>query len=438
MKPFLFFLCSASFITAARADALDPAAPASDVLSLSAVTDAVLADNPSIREAHAKWQAMKQRVPQAAAWQDLKIVGTTRVARFVDVSRNSFMDQALGVEQTIPLSGQNRSRERVAAAEALVALEEARRTELDVLAKARGAYFTLAKEQALLELNRADEAALKDFLISSRGRFGVGGQTQAEVLTAENEVARVGEREHDLMLVESEAETQLSVLMNRDPFSRLGQASEMPVEAEHADFPVAQLRGALLANRPEIAIALSDVARSKALRELAGREWIPDPALTVQTQRYNYAGQAISELDVGVSMDLPWLNGKKYRAGEREAASDEEAAQQALDGARIEALGLLRDQLEKIDTLSHHLELFEKHLIPNARQALDATRISYGSGGATFQDMITAQRTLWELESTAREHFADYQMALADLDALIGSDSGILTPATETTGPKSK
>ncbi len=395
------------------------------MLTLGAVTEAVLADNPSIREAHAKWEAMKERVPQAAAWEDLKVTGSTRVARFVDVSRNSFMDQALGVEQTIPLSGQNRSRERIAAAEARVALEEARRTELDVLAKARGAYFTLAKQEALLELNRVDESALKDFLESSRAKFGAGVQSQAEVLTAENEVERIDEQEHDLALAESEAETQLKVLMNRDPFSRLGNAVEMPVAAGHAAFSVEELRGALLANRPEIGMALADVARAKAEEELAGREWIPDPALTVQGQRYNDAGQAISELDIGVSMNLPWLNGKKYRAQAREAASEVEAAERALDGARVEGLGLLRDQLEKIDTLSHHVELFERQLIPHARQALEATRNGYESGGATFQEVVVSEQTLWELESAAHEHVADYQMALAELEAIVGSDSGM-------------
>jgi outer membrane protein TolC len=408
------------------------------VLNLSAVTEAVLANNPSIRGAHAKWEAMKQRAPQAAAWEDLKVIGSTRVARFVDIARNSFMDQALGLEQTIPLSGQNRSRARIASAEAWVALEEARRTELDVLAKARGAYFSLAKDTSLLELNRADEASLNNFLVSSQARFEVGGQGQAEVLSAENDVARIEEQQHGLALAESEAETQLKVLMNRDPFSPLGKAADVPVEVKHADFPVVQLRGALLADRPEIGTALAEVARAKAQEQLAGREWIPDPTLTVQGQRYNYAGQAISELDLGVSMNLPWLNGKKYRAEEKEAAGNLEAAEQALGAARIEGLGLLRDQLEKIETLTHHVEIYEKQLIPKARQTLEATRISYQSGGATLQDVALSERTLWDLESTVREHFADYQMALADLQAIIGSDDDIFNPAAETPHPKTK
>jgi cobalt-zinc-cadmium efflux system outer membrane protein len=438
MRPILSFLCSTLLITTLRAEAPNPGEPAPDVLNLSAVTEAVLANNPSIRGAHAKWEAMKQRAPQAAAWEDLKVIGSTRVARFVDIARNSFMDQALGLEQTIPLSGQNRSRARIASAEAWVALEEARRTELDVLAKARGAYFSLAKDTSLLELNRADEASLNNFLVSSQARFEVGGQGQAEVLSAENDVARIEEQQHGLALAESEAETQLKVLMNRDPFSPLGKAADVPVEVKHADFPVVQLRGALLADRPEIGMALAEVARAKAQEQLAGREWIPDPTLTVQGQRYNYAGQAISELDLGVSMNLPWLNGKKYRAEEKEAAGNLEAAEQALGAARIEGLGLLRDQLEKIETLTHHVEIYEKQLIPKARQTLEATRISYQSGGATLQDVALSERTLWDLESTVREHFADYQMALADLQAIIGSDADIFNPAAETPHPKTK
>jgi len=433
MRPVLLFFSSFSLITAALAETPNAGEPPPDVLSLSIVTEAVMGNNPSIREAHAKWEAMKERVPQAAAWEDMKVTGSTRAARFVDVARNSFTDQALGLEQSIPLSGQNRSRERMASADAWVALEETRRVELDALAKARGAYFSLQKEQALVELNRLDEAALKDFLESSRSKFGAGGEGQAEVLMAENEVDRIVEQQHDVTLAESEAETELKVLMNRDPFSPLGKAIDTPVEVEPLNFSVPELRGFLLENRPEIGMAQANLGLAKAERELAGRAWIPDPALTLQAQRYNYAGQAISEIDVGVSMDLPWFNANKYRAGTREAASDVVAAEQALDGARNEGLGLLRDQLEKIEALTHHVELYEGQLIPKAKQALEATRISYESGGTPLQDVVLSERALWDVESTAREHFADYQTALADLEAIVGSNANPNTPTSKTT-----
>ncbi len=37
-------------------------------LSLDAATNAVLAANPALKAAEKKWEAMKARVPQAAAW----------------------------------------------------------------------------------------------------------------------------------------------------------------------------------------------------------------------------------------------------------------------------------------------------------------------------------------------------------------------------------
>jgi hypothetical protein len=58
MRSILFFLCSISLITAARAEAPNTGEPAPDVLSLSAVTEAVLANNPSIRQARAAGAGM--------------------------------------------------------------------------------------------------------------------------------------------------------------------------------------------------------------------------------------------------------------------------------------------------------------------------------------------------------------------------------------------
>src|SRR5438309_8774764 len=116
----------------------------SNGLSLSEVTAAALANNPAIKETLRKWNAAKARIPQAAAWDDPRLGGESRVRRFVEVPPNAFMDQSLTVEQLLPITGKNLVRGRAAAAEALSVFEEVRRAELDVIAKARAAYFRLA------------------------------------------------------------------------------------------------------------------------------------------------------------------------------------------------------------------------------------------------------------------------------------------------------
>src|SRR5260370_35498897 len=93
-----------------------------------------------IHSAQAKWFAAKERIPQAAAWEDLKIGTNIVFGRFVSVPANAFTAQMVSIEQMIPLSGKNRSKERAATAEALGALEEASGQELDVMPKAKASY----------------------------------------------------------------------------------------------------------------------------------------------------------------------------------------------------------------------------------------------------------------------------------------------------------
>src|SRR5437870_5711454 len=97
------------------------------VLSVEAVLRNVLADNPSLKAARANWEAMKQRVPQARAWEDLRAGFDTVAGRFVSIPPNSFTDQKLMVEQPIPLSGRNLLRGTAAEAEPIASYGAFRR-----------------------------------------------------------------------------------------------------------------------------------------------------------------------------------------------------------------------------------------------------------------------------------------------------------------------
>ena len=45
-----------------------------------------------------------------------------------------------------------------------------------------------------------------------------------------------------------------------------------------------------------------------------GAPGLPDPAFRISGQQYNAASQALSEVDVGITFTVPWLNAGKYRA----------------------------------------------------------------------------------------------------------------------------
>jgi cobalt-zinc-cadmium efflux system outer membrane protein len=393
---------------------------ASSRLSLAQVTRRVLENNPAIKEAQNRWYAAIQRVRQANAWDDPRVAGESRVRRYVDVPPNAFMDQTLSIEQLIPITGKNLVRGRIAAAEAFSAFQEARRAQLDVIAKARAAYFQVANAYDQLEINDKILTSLKQIADISRSRYETGLETAANALVAETDYSKLQEARRDLERNLSDAQSQLNTLMNRDAFAPLGVPSAASVE--HADLSASRLRSITLAQRPEVQMARAKIEGEKSKLQLAQRAWIPDPALVVKGQRYNDAAEAVSELDAGVSFTVPWLNPAKYSAGVREARANLAAAEQGFEREQKEALRLLRDQLAKIETFHHHVELFRDKLVPQSREAFEATRLSYESGKATFLDWISGQRNLRDIEAMARDHLAHYQMAVAELEAVIGAD----------------
>ena len=387
-------------------------------LSLREVIKMVAERNPSVKAAEAKWQAMKARVPQAAAWEDLRLSGESVVARFVNISPNGFTDQTVALEQELPLTGKNRSRARAATADAGEAFEGLRRIQLNVVSRTRAAYYRLANEYAQLEVNRRNIELLGQFAELSQARYEVGNAREANVLTAKTDSARLDETQADILRRISDAQTELNVLMNRPAQAPLGTPAALTFE------PVPHSLGGLqqvaLEARPEVQRARNRMEAEKARVQLARRQRLPDPAFSVKAGRYNDTGQAVSEVDAGISLSLPFLNARKYSAGVTEAQRKLEAAQQEFDAARNETLGLVRDQIKKVETAAHHYQLYRGKILPLADQTLKSHRAAYETSSNNFLELISAERVLQDVESTTLNYLADYQIGLAELDAIVG------------------
>ena len=398
--------------------ALPFCATADDILSQGEIVGRALRDNASIKAMRAKWEMMKARVPQARAWEDLRAGGDFRAERTINIPPNSFMDQTVMLEQQVPISGKNQSRARAATAEAGAAFEDLRRMELDVVMRARSAYARLANGYAQLEVNHRSEDLLNEFTQISRSRYEAGSATQADVLIAQTDATKLLEARAEIERQISEAQSALNVLMNRAAQAPLGQPAAPAFGPR--EFSLQRLQAQALAFRPEVQRAQSRIEAETFRLELARRQWFPDPALNVKAQRYNESAQAVSEVDVGVSFPLPWFNAKKYSSGVLEARKSLENAQSEFDAARVETLGLVRDQLRKIQTLATQYELYRDKLLPLARQTVEASRAAYEASTGGFLELITTRRTLQDAESTALNHLADYQAAVAELDAIVG------------------
>ncbi len=381
------------------------------------VVNEVLRANPSVKAARARWEMMKERIPQARAWDDPMVgvdverMGTTRFDRYTDTESM--------IAQSIPLSGKNLSRGRTALAEARASFDELRRVELDAVTRARIAYAKLTNAYTQLEINERNTGLLQQAADISRVKYEAGTQSQSDVLIAQTDLLRLKETRTNLQRDLREQQSALNVLMNRPANALVGQPRALTFRRR--DFSSAQLQAAALAQRPEVTSAEQRIEAERARLQLAQRAWFPDPQVRIEARQFEDSSRAFSEYDTGVFFSIPWGNYRKYSAGVREAKQSVMDAEQRAIAARTEAAGLIRDQLNKIEAAAHNYELFRDQIMPQADQATQATRAGYESDKSGFLELITAQRTFREVEAMTANYLAEYEIALAELDSIVGN-----------------
>jgi outer membrane protein, heavy metal efflux system len=390
------------------------------VLSIESAIREVLQSNPSLKAARANWQAMKLRVPQARAWEDLRAGFDSVADRFVSLPPNAMTEQKLMLEQTVPLTGKNRLRGQAAEAEAISAYHDLKRRQLDLIAKTRITFYRLANDHEQLRIIDSNLDLLRQFARTSRSKYAAGTTPESDVLTAETDASKLEEARYDILRQISEAQSQLNVLMNRPAQSPVPRPEGFAFFVIH--FHLEQLQSVALTNRPEVLSAGRKIQAAQARLEAARRERIPEPSLRVQASRYNDAAQAVSEVMAGVSVNIPWLNRRKYKAAMDEANEMKTSAEYEWQAARNETSGLVRDALTKTETYHHHVELFRDRIVPLARQNASASRLAYESDRASFLNLIDAQRTLQETEAMYWSHLTEYLSALAELESVVGAD----------------
>jgi outer membrane protein, heavy metal efflux system len=407
--------------------------PPTNTLSLDWVLGEVLTNNPALKGQGARWRALRQRVPQQLAWDDPRTGVDFKVDRFVAVPADSFSDQTLFVEQTIPLAGKNKLRARAATADASAEGEAYQQRQFDLLAKAQASYYRLANAYGQWEINRRSAGFLEQIVQAARHKLESAQETQGAVLSAETELANLDESAFDFERQVADEQAVLNTLMNHPADAALGRPAPPPFA--EVDLAFGQVEAAALAHRPELLAASKKIDSARALLDASRRNWIPEPSLRLAADRYNGASQAVDDVMAGVSFNLPWFQHKKYAAATRENQELLSGARYELDALRTETSQMVRAQLTKIQTFRHHYELFRDKVAPLARQSIEASRISYESGRGGLMELLLARQKAQESESMLLQHLTDYQIALSELTALAGAPLPAMTnnPASNQT-----
>lgn len=382
---------------------------------IAEIVAAVRAASPELLAARSSAAALGRRGPQERAWAD-PMFGLD-AERMGTRDFFAYSDLEWMLSQKFPVWGVNRARARAAALEAEAGSASARQRELALVARARAAACRLLALRGQLVLNAETTRLLERTVEQTRNQFLAGARMQADVLMAETALARNVEARRDLEQALSERIAELNRLMNRPPAAELPAPVAPSVPEWAFDFETA--RAAAETARPDFLAALHLVGAGAERVKAARRARLPEPELRLEARTVEGSGRAFEEYDTGLFFNLPW-SGRKYRAAVDEARLDQQAAQHAADALRAALAAQVHDALRRADTTRHHWEVYTRRIVPLARQAVEAARAAYASGGGTITDLLAAERERSEAESLAHHHLADHLTALAEIELVTG------------------
>ncbi|MGH8019942.1 MAG: TolC family protein [Opitutaceae bacterium] len=414
----LVFLCAAAVRPASPADEPVAALPP---LTLDEVTAAIRDGHPLLEAGRARVEVSQARAAGAAAWED-PMVG-------IEIMREGTTDPfdpaafEWMIEQKLPLSRRNRLAARVAESQTGVARADLAAREVALVAEAKIAYFQLAGAGRQLELNRAHQDLVRQFIDIARNRFEVGAEPQATLLLAEADLAELEEQALALASACEALWTRLNTLMNRTPDRPLGRAL-LPENIAALPAPHS-LQALAEKNHPAIAAAEAEFETGNARLALAKRNTFPDPVLRIEARTRDGGGRIINDYDTAIVFNLPWLNPRRTRNEVLEAGQDLRAARAELEAARLQTAGALLAQWQRLEARRRRIALTRDRLLPLARQNIDAMRLAYETGNASFLGLVSVRRSATEIESSYIADLAAYHSGLARLEQLAG---GALSP----------
>ncbi len=324
----------------------------------------------------------------------------------------SIAERTITVEQPLEWPGKRVARQRAADAgfsSALAGMEEAK---VVVSAEVKAAFYQLLFAQQDAQLAKENLRAVEDLVELIRVRVGTKESPKFELVKATVELQKA---DKDL----ARAENTLLVSranLNKISGKALGEhfviQGEFEVPKSHLNLPI--LTEHAMARHPTLRRQEKAVEQAQFALEHERAARIPN--VSVIGQYHREAGD--ESVMAGLSVPVPiWYR----RQGEIGMAMGTHHRAQA-EHIRIqhELEQAVTQYFQEMQTAQRQIQVFEKGLLYQAKEALDIARFSFRNGVASLLEVIDAQRVYRQTLLEFAQARAAYSLALTRLEQAVG------------------
>jgi len=355
-----------------------------------------------------QWRAALEQIPQDSSFPNVAVSFGYMFSRD---QMKSWDRTTLGVGNdpmsNIPFPTKLSTAGRIALENARAAGERFTEAKFLLQGKVLATYYDLALLGESLRIQRETLELLRQMLDQADVRARTGAAAQQDLLKAQTELDFADNALQTMDTQRPILAARMNALLGRParspvpPPERLPAPRELPVGDEALlDFGSDK--------SPELAALAKEVAGRKEALSLARQAYLPDFGLSA-----SLTGN-VSKALMGMAT-LP-LRLEAIQGGIEQAHANLRGVQAARIQYERDLTATFVLNLTVLRNDERQIALFEKTLLPRARQTVEAAQSSYAAGRLAFGELLEAQRTYLDVRQTLAQLRMEREKALAAIE----------------------
>ncbi len=400
------------------------------VENLPTLVNTALTNNPELKSSQARWQMFRNRIAQARSFDDpmlmLKIQNGV-VSDPLNFRKESMTAKVIGISQQLPFWGKRGLKAEVAEKDAESYRWQIDERKLELVRMVKETWYQIYFTDKSLEIVDKNIRILDDFIIIAETKYSVGQGAQQDVFKSQVERSKMLDMRISLQQQRKSLESALNALLYRTPETPVGTIADFSLASLPS--PAVGLRKAAREQRPMIKSLQALIDKGEAGLKLSRKEFYPDFNVSLEYMQREPAmgGEGLDMYSLGVTFNLP-VQRERRHARVAESNSEIGMATEELNSLRNSIDARISDLLAKLEKREKLASLYKTGIIPQSEQSLESAVIGYKVGKVDFLTLLDSRVTLFNYERDYYESLAEYQISLAQLEAVVGIDLAVGTP----------
>jgi cobalt-zinc-cadmium efflux system outer membrane protein len=400
-----------------EAEISNPQNAPSGVQRLDDLIQEALKRNPGVQSALRQVEVLRHRVPQAKALPDptVSVGWAGNIAPFSVQHGDPSSNRAVSASQTIPYPGKLKLRSEIADREAEAAWWDYEAVRRKLVADVKSAYYDYFAASKAVEITQKDKDLLQKLSSIAEARYRVGKGVQQDVLRSQVEISLLLQRLTVFEQQQKTAQARLNTLLFRDPEAPLpSPASFEPAKLGHS---LDELYTLARAQDTGLQREQRMIERNQYAVNLAQKDYRPDFTVAYM---YQQRPDLADMHGFTVTANVPIFYRSKQREAVREQTEQLAGSELSKENRRTELLFAVKQQYLLAKSSEQLLKLYSQAIVPQSSLTLESSMASYQVGTVDFLTILTNFTVVLDYEVSYYRELANYQMALANLEPLVG------------------